>query len=223
MATMPAMPDQLASEQAAVARQKAAEKTEKAEKIEKPDAIVPTAPGPSKGPSLRCRRFTPPEAEIDKGLCLARTWSDGRGGQCQHYQGAPGHFCKLHMAGGQGQEQWRVYGHVMGPIPEDKLLEFEKHADLRSSVRVDLGVWKKRRLISRNDALDMEPRALSTFLRACGYSGEKWRSHRENLLTGRLSQEHAVEELMQEQANDLWNEVVRMQRDEGEARARLLL
>mmetsp|Transcript_118598 Transcript_118598/g.295779 ORF Transcript_118598/g.295779 Transcript_118598/m.295779 type:complete len:200 (-) Transcript_118598:104-703(-) len=174
------------------------------------------------GLSARYRRFTPAEAAIDRGLCLARTWADGRGGQCQRFPASGSLFCKMHLLGGPGQEQWRVHGHVDGPIPEDMYRKFEMNADNRGGDKVDLSAWKKRRLVSREDAMDMDPRMLVNFTKDSGYSGEKWKIIRERLLNNTGDKAKAVETLLQEQASDLWTEVMRIQRSEGEARARLL-
>lgn len=65
------------------------------------------------------RRFTP--AKINPRLCMARTWSGGRGGQCKFASASSGTvFCKKHMGG-----TWRIYGRVNGPIPAKKLAEFQ--------------------------------------------------------------------------------------------------
>lgn len=83
---------------------------------------VPTSDSPpctpqrpdSAAPSMA---FTP--QKIDLGLCMARIWNGGQGGQCS-LQKLGGDFCKRH------QEKWTVHGRVDGPIPEKKLKEFEK-------------------------------------------------------------------------------------------------
>ena len=70
------------------------------------------------------RRFTP--ATVDPAKCAARTWCDGRGGQCPKAR-KQGRFCEAHAKmraafdAGSGKG-W--HGDVDGPIPEQKLREF---------------------------------------------------------------------------------------------------
>ena len=66
------------------------------------------------------RRFTPDV--VNEGLCLARTWAQGRGAQCGRRRLEGNDLCGPHVAG----EKWRQHGLVTGPIPEKKLAEFLK-------------------------------------------------------------------------------------------------
>lgn len=72
------------------------------------------------------RRFTP--SSIDQGLCLARTWKGGAGGQCSKRPSGGQPFCTSHLG-----DRWQVHGRVDGPIPEKKLKEFERTAAASSS------------------------------------------------------------------------------------------
>ena len=56
---------------------------------------------------------------------MARTWNEGRGGQCGSKPGAGKDFCRRHEKK-QGSETW--LGRVDGGVPEEKLKEFRKHA-----------------------------------------------------------------------------------------------
>mmetsp|Transcript_28844 Transcript_28844/g.43673 ORF Transcript_28844/g.43673 Transcript_28844/m.43673 type:complete len:182 (+) Transcript_28844:81-626(+) len=172
-----------------------------------------------KGPTLRCLRFTPAEAAIDRGKCLARTWNHGKGGQCDRYPSAK-YFCPLHSAGGEGEEQWRVFGHVLGPIPEDKLQLYEHYGQNRTSEKVDLAVWRKRKLISREDAENLERSKMTEFLKNSGYTNDRWRKMQK--VNSEDEKAVVVDFLMLEQSSDLWTEVGRLQRHGGEARAREL-
>eukprot|EP00931_Biecheleriopsis_adriatica_P017975 TRINITY_DN12712_c0_g1_i4.p1 TRINITY_DN12712_c0_g1~~TRINITY_DN12712_c0_g1_i4.p1 ORF type:complete len:327 (-),score=74.87 TRINITY_DN12712_c0_g1_i4:17-997(-) len=73
----------------------------------------------------RWRRFTP--RSVDTGLCLARTWKSGQGGQCTKRPADGSEFCAQHKEG------WKVHGRVDGTIPDKKLQEFEKVASAASS------------------------------------------------------------------------------------------
>ena len=68
---------------------------------------------------LDWRSFTP--SEIDPSKCMARTWNFGKGGQCTKSKLAGERFCK-------GCARRLVHGAVDGPIPEKKLIEFQKEA-----------------------------------------------------------------------------------------------
>lgn len=68
------------------------------------------------------RCFTP--AKISSTLCMARTWAKGSGGQCTKRPDAGAEYCSQHVK----EDKWRVHGRVDGPIPQQKLLEFEKAA-----------------------------------------------------------------------------------------------
>jgi hypothetical protein len=57
---------------------------------------------------------------VDEGLCLARTWAQGRGAQCSRHRLEGDDLCGPHVAG----EKWRQHGLVTGPIPEKNLAEF---------------------------------------------------------------------------------------------------
>eukprot|EP00929_Paragymnodinium_shiwhaense_P112899 TRINITY_DN8115_c0_g2_i1.p1 TRINITY_DN8115_c0_g2~~TRINITY_DN8115_c0_g2_i1.p1 ORF type:complete len:537 (+),score=111.33 TRINITY_DN8115_c0_g2_i1:93-1703(+) len=91
---------------------KAAEKAKP--EAPKPKPVVQAAAGTD-----GWQAFTP--AKIDKTKCLARTWASGLGGQCTRAAEAGG-ICKMHMV----EDKWRTHGRVDGPIPEAKLLEFQR-------------------------------------------------------------------------------------------------
>ncbi len=72
------------------------------------------------------RRFTP--KEHDANLCLARTWSLGRGEQCKRRPASGRQLCQLHLSGA-------AHGLVTGSIPTNKLqldLETERKASARA-------------------------------------------------------------------------------------------
>eukprot|EP00928_Gymnodinium_smaydae_P008996 TRINITY_DN13321_c0_g1_i1.p1 TRINITY_DN13321_c0_g1~~TRINITY_DN13321_c0_g1_i1.p1 ORF type:complete len:772 (-),score=174.41 TRINITY_DN13321_c0_g1_i1:145-2460(-) len=92
-------------------------------------ALVPLAPGavPPTPRGHNGHEFTP--AVINKSLCLARTWGDGRGGQCCRQRLATGSFCMAHAK----DEKWKVHGHVELKVPEKKLNDFRKEWIRRAS------------------------------------------------------------------------------------------
>ena len=61
-------------------------------------------------------RFSP--AAFDAGLCLARVWNGGSGGQC-HCKPVVGSFCKRH-------KEQQTHGRIDGPIPPEILRRFQK-------------------------------------------------------------------------------------------------
>ena len=73
------------------------------------------------GESARWKKFTP--LVVDSKMCLARTWKDGKGGQCGRKPAAGADLCCMH-AGKVGTDKW--LGKVTGEIPEAKWKEFEK-------------------------------------------------------------------------------------------------
>ena len=73
--------------------------------------------------------FTP--SNIDPTKCMARTFAGGMGGQCGRKMAVGKRFCK-------GCARRLAHGAVDGPIPEQKLIEFRKHADLRARKSTDL-------------------------------------------------------------------------------------
>ena len=77
------------------------------------------------------RRFTPPC--INEGLCMARTWNAGRGGQCRWKPLDGSRLCKFHGEQ-QGQKGW--HGEVDGEIPARKLVDFQKKGKPRADVEV---------------------------------------------------------------------------------------
>eukprot|EP00929_Paragymnodinium_shiwhaense_P044812 TRINITY_DN22980_c0_g1_i1.p1 TRINITY_DN22980_c0_g1~~TRINITY_DN22980_c0_g1_i1.p1 ORF type:complete len:746 (+),score=191.14 TRINITY_DN22980_c0_g1_i1:70-2307(+) len=64
--------------------------------------------------------FTP--AVINLGLCMARTWNSGSGGQCRRGPLPGAAYCSAHCR----NEQWQVHGRVDGPVPPSKLRDFQK-------------------------------------------------------------------------------------------------
>eukprot|EP00931_Biecheleriopsis_adriatica_P062143 TRINITY_DN37419_c0_g1_i1.p1 TRINITY_DN37419_c0_g1~~TRINITY_DN37419_c0_g1_i1.p1 ORF type:complete len:239 (+),score=24.05 TRINITY_DN37419_c0_g1_i1:160-876(+) len=77
--------------------------------------------------------FTP--WDINRQCCMARTWNQGRGGQCPMPR-REGDFCKIHASNGK----WRVHGRVDGSVPESKLEEFRKHTRKRRASEFDTPV-----------------------------------------------------------------------------------
>ena len=63
--------------------------------------------------------FTPKTIQMDK--CMARTWNDGKGGQCHNLPSADSEFCTNHLK----NRQWQVHGRVDGQIPLKKMSEFQ--------------------------------------------------------------------------------------------------
>ena len=74
------------------------------------------------------RKYTP--TEIDATRCMARTWWNGKGGQCGNKPGAGGRFCGGHKKK-EGKPGW--HGAVDGEIPAEKLAEFRTKAKPRES------------------------------------------------------------------------------------------
>eukprot|EP00930_Biecheleria_cincta_P034065 TRINITY_DN23578_c0_g1_i1.p1 TRINITY_DN23578_c0_g1~~TRINITY_DN23578_c0_g1_i1.p1 ORF type:complete len:786 (-),score=171.54 TRINITY_DN23578_c0_g1_i1:74-2431(-) len=78
--------------------------------------------------------------EVDLTLCLARTWKDGHGGQCQEPRCQGADLCPKHRTQAVST-RGLSYGFVDGPIPAAKLTEFQ-HAALR--IAAGLSVPKKQ-------------------------------------------------------------------------------
>lgn len=72
-----------------------------------------------------CRRFSP--ETLTAGLCMARTWNAGRGGQCRRTASSAGCLCVVHLAQAKSSTGL-VHGRVDGPVPAAKLREFERAA-----------------------------------------------------------------------------------------------
>ena len=72
------------------------------------------------------RKYTP--TEIDATKCMARTWGNGKGGQCGNKPEAGGRFCGAHKKK-EGKPGW--HGAVDGEIPAEKLAEFRTKAKPR--------------------------------------------------------------------------------------------
>lgn len=81
--------------------------------------------------------FTPDV--IDRLKCMARTWNEGRGGQCSSdpVDDCAG-LCSCHSR--QAQTTGLSHGRVNGPVPRTKLLAFGK----ASGVKIDPEVLKCR-------------------------------------------------------------------------------
>jgi len=75
---------------------------------------------PLGGLSAASKEFTP--ATVDIALCLARTWNNGRGGQCARRASHGRRFCGHH-----NEENSREHGALDEEIPEGKLAEFRSH------------------------------------------------------------------------------------------------
>eukprot|EP00928_Gymnodinium_smaydae_P072322 TRINITY_DN5569_c0_g1_i1.p1 TRINITY_DN5569_c0_g1~~TRINITY_DN5569_c0_g1_i1.p1 ORF type:complete len:226 (-),score=63.32 TRINITY_DN5569_c0_g1_i1:139-816(-) len=58
---------------------------------------------------------------------MARTWADGKGGQCTKKKDSGTDFCSIHGR----DNKWEVHGRVDGPIPEKKLREFLKASGVK--------------------------------------------------------------------------------------------
>eukprot|EP00929_Paragymnodinium_shiwhaense_P047384 TRINITY_DN24035_c0_g1_i1.p1 TRINITY_DN24035_c0_g1~~TRINITY_DN24035_c0_g1_i1.p1 ORF type:complete len:1703 (+),score=462.12 TRINITY_DN24035_c0_g1_i1:117-5225(+) len=72
------------------------------------------------------QRFTP--AAVDYSLCLARTWANGQGGQCKRGQIQGQSFCTMHA-------KKLTLGRVDGPIPQERLADFEKASSKKGGGR----------------------------------------------------------------------------------------
>ena len=77
------------------------------------------------------RNFTP---EVHPSKCLARTWADGRGGQCTRPPVRGTEYCKGHEL-----ESRRSHGRVDGPIPLEKLLRFRAASQRSGRDAVQVG------------------------------------------------------------------------------------
>ena len=95
------------------------------EKESHEDASGHKSVGSSAVEQAEWRLFTP--SSIDPLRCMARTWADGRGGQCRKAKVAGERFCR-------GCAKKQAHGAVDGPIPEKKLIEFRKQAQQRAQV-----------------------------------------------------------------------------------------
>mmetsp|Transcript_74188 Transcript_74188/g.158994 ORF Transcript_74188/g.158994 Transcript_74188/m.158994 type:complete len:962 (+) Transcript_74188:87-2972(+) len=75
-----------------------------------------------KAPSASTMKPGPAPEEIVAGLCKARTWNGGFGGQCpKRAHSDSGDFCARHGAPGGLK-----HGRVDGPVPQAKLLEMQR-------------------------------------------------------------------------------------------------
>lgn len=109
-----------------------------------PPAADPPAAGPSE-PKVKVLSgkdewlaFSP--KEVDLTLCLARSWNEGHGGQCQEPRSQGADLCSKHRTQAVST-RGLCYGFVDGPIPAAKLTEFQ-HAALR--IAAGLSVSKKQ-------------------------------------------------------------------------------
>lgn len=95
------------------------------EEAQTPGASAPAADAAVFTLNANTTKVTFGPEKIDYGLCMARTWAGGRGGQCtQKRADGDNDFCSMHRRDGK----WEVHGRVDGPIPEAKLAEFQRHA-----------------------------------------------------------------------------------------------
>mmetsp|Transcript_120422 Transcript_120422/g.234561 ORF Transcript_120422/g.234561 Transcript_120422/m.234561 type:complete len:219 (-) Transcript_120422:8-664(-) len=83
-------------------------------------SVAPDAEAAEVAVSNCWKLFTP--SVIDYNGCMARTWSDGVGGQCVRLRGDGLEFCLWHS----NTERWRCHGRVDGPIPRPKLDLFQR-------------------------------------------------------------------------------------------------
>merc|ERR1719453_1999021 len=72
------------------------------------------------------RYYTP--AVIDEKCCMARTWNDGKGGQCTRPRAENSDLCAMHIKQ-RDSEKGLVHGRVDGEVPEKKLEEFKRAAE----------------------------------------------------------------------------------------------
>ena len=112
------------------------------EKESHEDASGQRSVGSSAVEQAEWRLFTP--SSIDPLRCMARTWADGRGGQCRKAKVAGERFCR---------------GAVDGPIPEKKMIEFRKQAQQRPQVGEGVQAGKGAcrsvdRLVGRDDSVE---------------------------------------------------------------------
>jgi len=81
--------------------------------------VGPNTPETDSDPQMPAwKQFTPIAVAPD--CCMARTWNGGIGGQCRK-RPSHGTYCNFHA-----NDNWRKHGRVDGPIPEEKLAEFQK-------------------------------------------------------------------------------------------------
>lgn len=73
-------------------------------------------------------RFTPAKLNIQR--CFARTWNNGLGGQCAKRKLHGSDYCDEHRS----EDSRAELGTVDGPIPEKKLLQFQKLASRNDSL-----------------------------------------------------------------------------------------
>ena len=83
------------------------------------DGVVHTSAPRSELLGWEC--YTPEPVNV--GRCMARTWADGRGGQCTRAPTASTDLCRMHVKQ-MGCAAW--LGKVDGPIPDVKLEEFRR-------------------------------------------------------------------------------------------------
>ncbi|CAK0804923.1 unnamed protein product [Prorocentrum cordatum] len=138
-------------------------------------------------------RFTPDA--VDLSLCRARTWSNGLGGQCTNFPlGGGGDFCGLH------KEKRLEHGRVDGPIPEDKLREFEQKAEAAAAdeLEPERRAPKRRRLFRLSTLASMDARDLARFSRDQGFS----EGLRARLAAGEVKAAEAARCIASEQEED---------------------
>jgi hypothetical protein len=74
------------------------------------------------------KRFTP--LAVQQVCCLARTWDEGKGGQCDEVCFKKEQICRRHCKPGCR------YGLVTGPIPAEELQEFQRAEAEQKAINV---------------------------------------------------------------------------------------
>merc|ERR1740121_1512312 len=89
---------------------------------------------------------------VDPERCQARTWAGGRGAQCTRARGDDG-LCDQHRR----DNKWEVHGKVDGPIPAEKLTEFQRFLARGKQLAIEDKPRKERaKAKRRKGAADVE-------------------------------------------------------------------
>lgn len=175
------------------------------------------------------RKFTP--VAIDPKLCMSRTWSSGKGGQCSKLRAAGSEFCGTHGKGPQ------VHGRVDGPIPEAKLREFEGAAAAASRSpkerkRKEPGESSPAKALKRQkseaspneapksskseaDLLALGAKGLAHFIEQQGWTHDRWSEICRKLQAGAIEVKEAVRHVLQKMQKNEIREAERQKKSEN--------
>eukprot|EP00933_Yihiella_yeosuensis_P038475 TRINITY_DN32412_c0_g1_i1.p1 TRINITY_DN32412_c0_g1~~TRINITY_DN32412_c0_g1_i1.p1 ORF type:complete len:198 (+),score=35.42 TRINITY_DN32412_c0_g1_i1:44-595(+) len=155
-------------------------------------------------PVAMWRRFSPTPENIKEQACRGRVWAGGFGLQCSipHKMGEI--HCDMH-----NQDKWKVHGNVDGPIPEEKLKEFQ------NEFHSTKGFLRKRlaQAVSRKELEDMKAKQLHCWTTTQGYEGTAWEEARQILSEKSVAdsdKKKVIDRIMQQQELDLWSDVTMM-------------